>query len=42
MIYENLWKKYIKPTKLIGNLYFVGNHVQNNNTDKKIDMLNSS
>ena len=26
MVYENLWKKYIKPSKLIGNLYFVGTY----------------
>lgn len=26
MIYENLWEKYIRPSKLIGNLYFVGTY----------------
>ncbi len=26
MKYENLWEKYIKPSRLIGNLYFVGTY----------------
>ena len=26
MVYENLWEKYIRPSKLIGNLYFAGTY----------------
>ena len=26
MTYENLWEKYIRPSKLIGNLYFIGTY----------------
>ena len=26
MIYKNIWERYIKPSRLIGNLYFVGTY----------------